>query len=74
MGAVDVKTAFLNAALDDEADGIFAEPGVFVIRPDGSVQIVAISNGPAARPDLAELLDGSIFNLENDRPYRGTTA
>ena len=56
----------------DEADGTFAEPAVFVIRPDGSVQIVALSNGPAARPDLAELLDGSIFNLKNDRPYRGT--
>ena len=56
----------------DEADGIFAEPAVFVVRPDGSIQIVAISNGPSARPDLAELLDGSIFNIENDRPARGT--
>ena len=56
----------------DEADGTFAEPAVFVVRPTGLVQIVSLSNGPAARPDLAELLDGSIFNLANDRPYRGT--
>lgn len=56
----------------DEADGNFSEPAVFCIRPDGTVQIAAISNGPAARPDLAELLDGMIFTIEHDRPARGT--
>ncbi|WP_299725367.1 redoxin domain-containing protein [uncultured Tateyamaria sp.] len=50
----------------------FAEPGAFGIRPDGSLMLVNISNGPAARPDLDELLDGMIFNIENDRPVRGT--
>jgi hypothetical protein len=34
--------------------------------------LVDISNGPAARPDLKELLDGMIFNITNDRPVRGT--
>jgi peroxiredoxin len=55
-----------------ETDKRFAEPGVFCIRPDGELQLVTISNGPAARPDLVELLDGCIFNIKNDRPYRGT--
>ncbi|MFK7871068.1 MAG: redoxin domain-containing protein [Roseobacter sp.] len=50
----------------------FAEPGAFGIRPDGSLMLVDISNGPAARPDLAELLDGMTFNIKNDRPIRGT--
>lgn len=50
----------------------FAEPGTFAIRPDGSLMLVDISNGPAARPDLEELLDGMRFNIENDRPVRGT--
>ncbi|MEO9778859.1 MAG: redoxin domain-containing protein [Sedimentitalea sp.] len=54
-----------------ETDRRFAEPGVFCIRPDGTAQIIAISNGPAARPDLDELLDGIIFTIENDRPVRG---
>lgn len=54
-----------------ETDRRFAEPGVFCIRPDGTAQIIAISNGPAARPDLDELLDGMIFTIENDRPARG---
>ncbi|MGB0867191.1 MAG: redoxin domain-containing protein, partial [Granulosicoccaceae bacterium] len=52
----------------DEADGRFAEPAVFCLRSDGTVQIAAISNGPAARPDLAELLDGMVFPIENNRP------
>ena len=50
----------------------FAEPGAFGIRPDGTLMLVDISNGPAARPDLDELLDGMIFNIKNDRPVRGT--
>ena len=55
----------------EETDRRFAEPGVFVLRPDGSQIIVAISNGPAVRPELGELLDGMIFNKTKDRPTRG---
>lgn len=50
----------------------FAEPGAFGIKPDGTLMLVDISNGPAARPDLEELLDGMTFNIDNDRPVRGT--
>ncbi len=55
-----------------ETTANFAEPGAFAIRPDGTLMLVDISNGPAARPDLEELLDGMIFNITNDRPVRGT--
>lgn len=55
----------------EETDRRFAEPGVFCIRPDGVLQVVCISNGPAARPDLAELLDGMKFNIAHNRPARG---
>lgn len=57
---------------DAETDRRFAEPGTFVIRPDGSLLLAAISNGPSARPELTELLDGMIFTKEKDRPPRGT--
>jgi hypothetical protein len=49
----------------------FAEPGMFAMRPNSELMLVDISNGPAARPDLEELLDGMKFNIENDRPVRG---
>jgi len=58
----------------DETDRRFAEPGVFCLRPDGTVQIAAISNGPSARPDLEALLDGMIFTINNDKPARGTVS
>jgi len=57
---------------DAETTARFAEPGMFAIRPNGELMLVDISNGPAARPDLEELLDGMKFNIENDRPVRGT--
>ena len=56
----------------DETDRRFSEPAVFCVRPDGVIQIVCLSNGPAARPDLVELLDGMKFNIEHKRPARGT--
>lgn len=56
----------------EETDRRFAEPAVFCVRPDGVIQVVCLSNGPAARPDLAELLDGMKFNIAHDRPARGT--
>lgn len=56
----------------DETDRRFAEPAVFCLRADGTVQIAAISNGPSARPDLEALLDGMVFTIENEKPARGT--
>ncbi|MFD0391286.1 hypothetical protein ACFQ4K_31090 [Tistrella bauzanensis] len=55
-----------------ETDRPFAEPGVFVINPDGAVQIVDISNAPFARPDLAALLRGISFVQAKSYPIRGT--
>ena len=56
----------------DETDRNFAEPGHYCVRPDGSVLLISVSNGPSARPDLDQLLDGMIFTIKNDRPPRGT--
>lgn len=55
-----------------ETTHLFSEPGTFAIRPDGTLMLADISNGPAARPDLEELLDGMKFNIDNNRPARGT--
>ena len=64
---------FVSEPLSEaETTGLFAEPGAFAIRPDGTLMLADISNGPAARPDLEELLDGMKFNIENNRPVRGT--
>ncbi|MGR3500954.1 redoxin domain-containing protein [Pseudaestuariivita sp.] len=63
---------YVSAPLSEaETTGLFAEPGAFGIRPDGTLMLVDLSNGPAARPDLDELLDGMTFNIDEDRPTRG---
>lgn len=70
---MDQLGLYISAPLSEaETTANFAEPGAFGIQPDGTLMLVDISNGPAARPDLAELLDGMIFNITNNRPVRGT--
>jgi len=56
----------------EETDRNFAEPGVFVLNPQGQVQIVDISNAPFVRPDLKGLLGGIQFVKTKDYPIRGT--
>ncbi len=47
---------YVSSPLSDaETTGLFAEPGAFGIRPNGTLMLADISNGPAARPDLEEL-------------------
>lgn len=67
----DLRVYISDPLSEQETDRRFAEPAVFCVRPDGIIQVVCLSNGPAARPDLAELLDGMKFNIANDRPARG---
>ena len=56
----------------EETDRNFAEPGLFVINPEGAIHIVDVSNAPFARPDLEGLLNGLKFILAKDYPIRGT--
>ena len=55
-----------------ETDRPFAEPGLFVVNPDGRAQVIDVSNAPYARPDLAGLLSGIKLTRENSNPIRGT--
>ena len=57
-----------------ETDRPFAEPGLFLINPQGRVQIVDVSNAPFARPDLAAILNGAKFVIEKGYPIRGAMA
>ncbi|KAK9837331.1 hypothetical protein WJX81_006697 [Elliptochloris bilobata] len=55
-----------------EADHPFPEPALFVLNPDGELQIIDYSNSPFARPDLRILAEGIRFIQETDYPVRGT--
>ncbi|MBI2308135.1 MAG: AhpC/TSA family protein [Rhodocyclales bacterium] len=49
----------------------FAEPGVFLVRPDGALYYGAVQTMPFARPNFADLLAGLDFAIANDYPARG---
>ena len=55
-----------------ETDRPFAEPGLFVINAEGTIQIIDVSNAPFARPDLQGIVNGIKFVRSNDYPIRGT--
>ena len=59
---------------ETETDREFAEPGLFVVNPEGKVQIVDISNAPFSRPDLAGIARGIGVIQERNYPIRGTLA
>ena len=57
---------------DQETDHDFSEPALFVVNPDGLLQVVEIGNAPFLRPDLDKLLGGIGYVIANGYPIRGT--
>jgi peroxiredoxin len=64
---------FISDAISDKEPHLFAEPGVFVVRPDGTLYAEFIQNTPFGRPDIGDLVKGLNFVAENDYPTRGTS-
>lgn len=52
----------------------FSEPGVFLVRPDGTLFYGAVQTMPFARPHFDELLGAIDFTLANNYPARGEVA
>ena len=57
---------------DTEEPEMFSEPGLFLVRPDGSLYFASVQNAPFTRPPLDQLLQGIDYVLENGYPTRGT--
>jgi len=69
--AHDLGLYISNPRTPQETDAPYAEPGTFLINPDGHLQIIDISSAPFSRPDLAALLRGIKFIREKNYPIRG---
>ena len=54
-----------------ELSGPYAEPGLYLINPEGLTQVIATSNSPSVRPDLEVVLDGIIGTQDRNLPIRG---
>jgi peroxiredoxin len=54
-----------------EEPALFSEPGVFIVRPDGTLYYGAVQTMPFARPHFDELLGALDFALAKGYPARG---
>lgn len=54
-----------------ETDRPFPEPALFLINPEGNLQIVDISNAPFSRPDLNAIVAGIELIQKRAYPIRG---
>ncbi len=61
-----------SIGIDEPA--LFSEPGVFIVRPDGTLYYGAVQTMPFARPHFDELLAAIDFAVSKDYPARGEYA
>ncbi|WP_300319477.1 peroxiredoxin-like family protein [Accumulibacter sp.] len=54
-----------------EEPTLFSEPGVFLVRPDGTLYYGAVQTMPFARPPFQDLLGAIDFAVARDYPARG---
>ncbi|MEM8877128.1 MAG: peroxiredoxin-like family protein [Pseudomonadota bacterium] len=54
-----------------EEPALFSEPGLFLIKPDGSVYFASVQTMPFARPHFADILGAIDFVVKNGYPARG---
>lgn len=54
-----------------EEPPLFSEPGVFLVRPDGTLYYAAVQTMPFARPHFDELLGAIDFAVSQNYPARG---
>jgi len=62
---------FVSKAIRDSEPREFAEPGLFLVRPDGNLYAAAIQTMPFARPSFADILGAVQFVTKNGYPARG---
>lgn len=57
----------------DEPDR-FSEPGLFLVRPDGTLFFAQVQSAPFTRPSLDQLIEGIGFVQDKNYPARGTAS
>jgi len=66
-----VSTSRGRTSVGIEEPPLFSEPGLFLVRPDGTLYWSSVSTMPFARPHFTEILQSLDFAIKNDYPARG---
>ncbi len=74
--SLDEETArawglYISAGIKENEPDIFSEPGLFLVRPDGTIYFASIQSMPFTRPPLNQLIGAIDYALEHDYPARG---
>lgn len=63
---------YLSEGMTEKEPAVFSEPGLFWVRPDGTLYLAEMASSPIVRPDLEALRSRVAFVREKDYPPRGT--
>jgi peroxiredoxin len=69
-----LSTSRGQTSIGIEEPALFSEPGVFIVRSDGTLYYGAVQTMPFARPHFDELLAAIDFALAKNYPARGEYA
>jgi peroxiredoxin len=62
---------YISRSIKADEPPLFAEPGLFLIKPDGTLYCSSIQTMPFARPSIADVLQAVTFVTEKNYPARG---
>ena len=62
---------FVSTARNESEPDLFIEPGLFLVRPDGTLYASIVNTMPFARPSFKQLIESITFIVERDYPARG---
>ena len=60
-----------KTSLGVEEPPFFPEPGLFLVRPDGTLFFSSVQSMPFARPHFDDVLSAIDYVLKHDYPPRG---
>jgi hypothetical protein len=66
-----ISTSRGKTSIGIEEPALFSEPGVFIVRPDGTLYYGAVQTMPFARPQFQDLIGAIDFAVTKDYPARG---
>lgn len=66
-----ISTSRGKTSIGIDEPALFSEPGVFIMRPDGTLYYGAVQTMPFARPGFQDLLGAIDFAIAKDYPARG---
>ena len=69
-----ISTSRGTTSIGIEEPALFSEPGVFLVRTDGTLYYASVQTMPFSRPHFSELVGALDFAIANDYPARGEYA